>query len=272
MDRDRLLQWGATRIEKGLRIDTKVLAGYRKKEIREAFSSHKNFIEALGILDEYKEGKHRKGTGIVLDPPPKAWTKESLIEWAKAEHLKGNQLNYNYIDTTSNHLIRIINKHFGSHKQFILEAGLPYDAIAWQVPEVTDNAKKVRVSIETAQLGYKFEELLGQLFTDMGRTFTKYQTETPSCEPDFIFSADYWADAKLSVTLDTVKMRKKYLQHCNRLSVFHLIGSHDYEAVLKDGTERISIFTYLKKLDKTIQDKYLPLFLEMEQDYRQTVA
>ncbi|MGE6629594.1 hypothetical protein [Bacillus sp. NPDC077027] len=251
------------------------MGGERKALIRQCFGGHLEFIEALGIKDDYIAGKYRKGTGNVqqIVKEVAVWTKERLITKVQQEYQQGNAVNYSHIENHwGKRFIPVINKLFGSHQAFIFEAGIDYSAIRGNHtlnPDIERNKVK---SVITSEIGYRFEELLGQFLQELGREFSKYDSGYADSKPDFIFSPDHWGDAKLSVNADTTRMRRKYLQHCKKVTVFHLIGHHDYSATLQDGTERTSVFAFLKKQDRNFQDKFLPLFLEMEQEYYQAVA
>lgn len=265
MDSAQLLEWGKQRIDRGLRLDSAVFGSDRKKEIRDAFGSHSNFIKELGVWEEYQAGHFKKRTARTIENGSYKIGKEELLQWAKSRHLKGLQINYNYLDRHKRVKLEQVIREFGSHRAFIEATGIPYaDLVRGEICR----AKGLAI----VEMGYEFENLVGDLLQEKGIPLSKYNSGFKECRPDYIFSPKHWGDAKLSITTDTVKMRKKYLQHCDRLTVFHLIGSKTYIGKLKDGTERVNIFAYLNKQEETLREKYLPLFSRIEQEYKEALA
>lgn len=257
--KDRLVAWAREKHNQGYNV-LDSLEHNVATAVSELFDSRKEFIEYAGLSDSYYQGN------------PNKWTKDKLIEMVLDRHKQGLPV---YYTSFSKGLHEIIRREVGSHRQLILEAGLDYNSIrAKPKYKKASHDKDVHslISVKTAVLGHRFEELLGELLTDVGQSFIKYDSGFSDSEPDFIFSPDHWGDAKISVNTNTTKMRRKYLTHCKKVTIFHLIGSHGYSATLSDGTERTSIFAFLQKQSKHIQDRYIPLFLDLEQEYYKVVA
>lgn len=273
MDRNQLLCWGQERVAKGLRMDSKVFSGKRKKLINQTFGGHLNFIEALGIYTEYRNGQYGKTTGTVLPQQQLYWTEERMLSWVKELYEKGKPIHFSAISKLDGgrDMHKRIKKTFGSHEQFIKQAGLPYSEIC-RPGNSEESRLNATSSVNASQLGIEFEELLSELFTEMGWDHTRNISKYKECKPDFIFVGNHWADAKISVNTKTRRMREKYWRYCRKLTIIHLVGSHNYRGILKDGTERISVFRLLNSCSENIQFKYTPLFIDIEDRYAETVA
>ncbi len=119
--------------------------------------------------------------------------------------------------------------------------------------------------------GYAFEELVGELFTEIGMDIAKQQ-RFGDCIPDFV-SGNTWYDAKLSEwTVHTSDTIKKYEPKCDRLVIVFLRGNITTDRMLTDKTRIVNVRHYVDQLPRISRGFYLRKFSEIEQRIEDEVA
>lgn len=97
------------------------------------------------------------------------------------------------------------------------------------------------------QSGWKFEDLLGELFAELRINYEKYKHE--KYRPDFVVGLR-WFDAKLSEwTIRTCSTVENYEPHCASLTIIYLRGN-DTDRMLTNKTRIVHVNRYVKQLPR----------------------
>lgn len=174
---------------------------------------------------------------------PKNWTKEFLVEQIKMGYEMGKPLNTAYVTIYASSAEEFARKAFGSWRQALETSGIPKEYYELD-------------SQESARAGHEFENVLGEILSEIGVEYTKYDHD--KYRPDFVVGT-HWIDAKLSMW--TIEMHKhgtikNYEPHCDKLTLVFLRGSRDYDAKITEKTRLVSVYKIMKKLPKDKVDIY----------------
>lgn len=188
-----------------------------------------------------------------------SWTEAKIKARYMELYNAGEPVNYSYLKENYNSLALAIARYFGSMDNLCNSLGIDYKTILIETSPLF-----------FSPLGRKFEKVLDNLFTDLGIHYSKYGSGYSECRPDYIFSPDVWADAKLSASTKCHKMRIKYLKHCKELTVYYLIKDLKKVPTYRDGTKRVHVYTLLENAPESIKTKYTKLFKVLEEEYYKT--
>lgn len=191
---------------------------------------------------------------------PFKWTsdnvKRQLLRWVH----EGYSVNYSAIAQKHGGILEAARKIFGGWKQLFDACGLEYE--------------EYRVDTDMASYyGHKFELIVGEVFTEIGMMYTKYNVEA-SCHPDFVVGS-HWYDAKLSqwtISNSNSDTIKKYEPHCESLTIVFLRGDVNLDKKLSDKTRIVNISHYISKLTPAKARYYTQKLLEIESELSSIAA
>lgn len=209
------------------------------------FGSIKKAVEAAGYdyqeeMEKAKELWLQKQREIQMK-----WDKDSVVEEIKRLHAEGIFLSSSYTRNMFQSLYDGAVNRFSSWGKAIEAAGLVYE-------DIREDSRSA------SYCGMLFEELLDELFTELGVDYEKYAHE--KYRPDYVLKNNVWVDAKLSqwtvFSSDTIA---KYMEHCRFLTIVYMRGRREEapDIRLSSNVRLISVHNYIKQLPKHRQTYYL---------------
>jgi hypothetical protein len=176
-----------------------------------------------------------------------SWTKETLRQklFELIEEGKPiNTMNVKHIKGFYSSAQRI----HGSYPDFLRDNGLnPYEYL-----HQGNRLDEIR-----SQCGLLFEHILGDIFRDLGVSFTKYKSGIDSIHPDFMLTGEKWVDAKLHSNADIQDTIKRYEKHCSKLIIVYLIGDKAQDRMITEKTRLVSVSYFLNMLKEDKRNEYL---------------
>lgn len=229
----------------GLNDDIK---GYSAAASRyfDSFADLKEYCGICATKDLPKEEKHADRSYRVNVRTRKGFKREI----ARLYYI-GAPLNYAAISKKKSHTLNAAKSLFGSWRESLEYCGFNYrEDIA-----ITDNS--------LSECGKEFEELLGDMLTELGITFAKYSHDR--FDPDFVLPSGEWIDAKLSEWTDASETIKRYLPECKSLTIVYLRGAKtERYRGSKYQHKTISAYLLADKLSEERRNYYYEKFTEIE--------
>lgn len=181
------------------------------------------------------------------------WGKKFLIQQVKLGYKLGEPLNISYVSAISGATV-FAKKAFGSWENLLESCDI-------FIPPTT--------LTQFANLGREFERVLGDIFTELGMMFTKYEHER--WRPDFVLDSK-WIDAKLSEHTylgrgtSGESTNEKYEPHCSELELVFLRGRYGLDRKITDKTRLVHVSKYVDKLPKDRQVFYNEILTQIERE------
>jgi hypothetical protein len=237
-DKETIISEIKLRNSLGLSLQSTIVNKEDKKlfgSVRLYFGSWENAITEAGF--DYNKIREVKPIGY--------WTKEKVIEAIYKRIEDGVPLNRNNVLKTDGGLLTAILRYFGSYEKAMQNCGLEYD-------EVRED------TVLMSYYGIKFEKLLGDIFKDLNRKFTKNHFN--KTQPDYIFENLEWADAKLSAWTDTISQTiEKYEPFCNKLTIIYLRGNKNINKQISEKTNIMSVYKLIDSFSYEKKTYYIKL-------------
>jgi hypothetical protein len=229
--KDKIVAFIKQLINSGVKIDEAYLLLNHPVEHLSIKHYYGSLAEAFSLIDVY-----------ILDKNvPKRWSLEFLSAQISLGYRLNKPLNSEYIRQNAQGAEEYARRMFGSWKKAVLNAGVPIEYVELD-------------SQKCARAGHRFEEILGEIFQDLGVNFQKYEHE--KWRPDFVVG-NHWIDAKLSqYTVFSAGTIEKYEPHCDELTIVFLRGDKHYDKKLTKKTRMVSVYGLLKDLSEEKQGYY----------------
>lgn len=212
--------------------------------LKAALRNFESLPKALAACDiDYEQYLTSKRKGY--------WTKEKIIEEIQSIENNANPLNSGYVMNNYKGFYNTARKAFGTWENAVVAAGYNYNEIRNDI-------------LKSSYYGYRFEELLDDLFKELNVSFKKYSCGLEGLRPDYIFNNFKWGDAKLSEwSLYNSDTLEKYKSKINYLWIIFMRGNiKDY--MYTDSVRMTHVHLIIKQLPKRKQQKYLDAILNIE--------
>jgi hypothetical protein len=173
---------------------------------------------------------------------------EDLLKFIRDRYENGKRLSSGYMQRNFNRMVKVADYRFGGWKQAIEAAGIDYN--------------EVREDAAVNKAGHLFEEVLGEILTDLNIKYTKYDHELWS--PDFVINNQYWIDAKLSEWTSSIPDTiAKYSPHVDRLDIVYLRGRR-IKQTISDKVRILSVYMLLDDINEYKREYYNVKLTEIE--------
>lgn len=105
--------------------------------------------------------------------------------------------------------------------------------------------------LKLSKLGIEFEQLVGEILTELNINYIQYDSGKRNCKPDFVFSEKHWGDAKISEhTVFHSQTIDKYEKHIDKLTIIYLrkTSQLEWRRYVTPKTEIVHISYFVKEL------------------------